>query len=80
VRRWTVLGGDGMQENEGPVDLLRFVEAVARRLPHIPRLAILDAVEAEWDRLCAAAEPYLEPLVVPAAVWRLRTGPHADLA
>jgi hypothetical protein len=70
-----------MQESEDdPVDLLRFVEPVAARLPHIPRLAILDAVEAEWDRLCAAAEPYLEPLVVPAAVWRLRTGPHADLA
>jgi len=64
---------------EEAVDLLRFVEPVAKRLPLIPRLAILDAVEAEWDRLCAAAEPYLEPLVVPAVVWRLRTGPHADL-
>lgn len=67
-----------MQESEETVDLLRFVECVAQRLPQIPRLAVLDAVEAEWDRLCAAAEPFLRPLVVPAAVWRLRTGPHAE--
>ncbi len=38
-------------------DLLGIVERIAERLPDIPRLAILDAVEAEWDRLCAFAEP-----------------------
>ncbi len=70
-----------MQEREkDPIDLLGLIEPVAQRLPLIPRLAILDALEAEWERLCAAAEPYLEPFVVPATIWRLRTGPHADLA
>lgn len=55
--------------------LLGLVEQVAARLPEVPRLAILDAVESEWDRLGAALEPFIVPLVVPAAVWRLR---HAD--
>jgi hypothetical protein len=56
-------------------DLLGFVERIAQRLPDTPRIAILDAVEAEFDRLRVAAEPSLAPLVVPAAVWRLRSGP-----
>ena len=64
-----------MQRSDDDSDLMGFVERVAERLPDIPRLAILDAVEAEWDRLCAVAEPYLVPLVVPAAVWRLRSAP-----
>jgi hypothetical protein len=55
-------------------ELLKVVDRIARRLPDVPRLAIMDAVEAEWERLCAAAEPYLAPLVVPAALWRLRVG------
>lgn len=52
--------------------LLGLVEAVAARLPDVPRLAILDAVESEWDRLGASVEPCVIPLVVPATVWRLR--------
>jgi hypothetical protein len=55
-------------------ELLKVVDRIARRLPDVPRLAIMDAVEAERERLCAAAEPYLAPLVVPAALWRLRVG------
>jgi hypothetical protein len=54
------------------------VERVAQHLPDVPRLAILDAVETEWERLRASAEPCLAPFVLPAAVWRLRVG--ADLA
>ncbi|MFD1721641.1 hypothetical protein [Amnibacterium endophyticum] len=50
---------------------LDLVEAVARRLPEVPRLAILDAVESEWHRLGADLQPALAPLVAPAAVWRL---------
>ncbi len=48
------------------------VERLARRLPGVPRLTILEAVMAEWDRLRAAAEPWIAPLVEPAAAWRLR--------
>jgi hypothetical protein len=55
-------------------DLLALVERVAARLPLVSRLAILDAVEAEWVRLGASAEPYLRPFVGPAALWRLRVG------
>jgi hypothetical protein len=54
-------------------DLLGLVERIAARLPHVSRLAILDAVEIEWVRLGANVEPYLMPLVGPAALWRLRT-------
>lgn len=54
------------------------VDRVAQCLPDVPRLAILDAVEAEWERLRAAAEPCFAPFVLPAAVWRLRV--RADLA
>ena len=54
------------------------VERVAQHLPEVPRLAILDAVEAEWERLRASAEPCFAPFVRPAAVWRLRAG--TDLA
>jgi hypothetical protein len=54
-------------------DLLQLVERIAARLPQVSRLAILDAVEAEWVRLGANVEPYLTPLVGPAALWRLRT-------
>ena len=54
------------------------VERVAQHLPDVPRLAILDAVETEWERLRAASEPWLAPLVLPAAVWRLRM--RTDLA
>ena len=54
-------------------DLLGLVERVAVRLPDVSRLTILDAVEAEWVRLGANAEPYLMPFVGPAALWRLRT-------
>ena len=60
-------------------ELLRLVERIASLRPEVPRLAILDAVEAEWERLCAAAEPFLAPLVMPAALWRLRTGFDAAL-
>jgi hypothetical protein len=60
-------------------ELLRLVERIASLRPEVPRLAILDAVEAEWDRLCAAAEPFLAPLVMPAALWRLRIGFDAAL-
>jgi hypothetical protein len=56
-------------------ELLALVDRIASRLPHLPRLAILDAVEEEWLRLGANLEPYLRPLVGPAAVWRLRCGP-----
>lgn len=56
----------------GGEEVLGLVERVARRLPGVPRLAILEAVEAEWDRLCAAAQPHLRPLVAPAALQRLR--------
>lgn len=59
-------------------DLLALVERIAARLPHVSRLAILDAVEVEWVRLGANVEPYLMPLVGPAALWRLRT--DADTA
>jgi hypothetical protein len=54
------------------------VERVARHLPDVPRLAILDAVELEWERLRASAEPCFAPFVLPAVVWRLRI--RADLA
>jgi hypothetical protein len=60
-------------------ELMRLVERIASLRPEVPRLAILDAVEAEWERLCAAAEPVLAPLVMPAALWRLRTGFDAAL-
>jgi hypothetical protein len=56
------------------MDLLAIVDHVAACLPGVPRLAILDLVEAEWERLCATAEPYLRPLVLPAVMWRLRSG------
>ena len=68
-----------MQRSDHDAELLGFVERIAERLPDIPRIAILDAVEAEWDRLCAFAEPYLVSLVVPAAVWRLRSDPGPAL-
>ena len=55
-------------------ELLKVVDRIAPHLPDVPRLAVVDAVEAEWERLRAAAEPYLAPLVVPAALWRLRVG------
>jgi hypothetical protein len=54
------------------------VERVAQHLPDVPRLAILDAVETEWERLRASAEPCSTPFVLPAVVWRLRAG--GDLA
>ena len=54
------------------------VDRAAAHLPDVPRLAVLDAVEAEWERLRAASEPWLAPLVLPAAVWRLRM--RTDLA
>jgi len=53
-------------------ELLAIVDRIAARLPNLPRLAILDAAEAEWVRLGANLEPYLRPLVGPAAAWRLR--------
>jgi hypothetical protein len=56
-------------------DLMDLVEWVAARLPQVPRLAILDAVEEEWLRLGVNGEPFLRPLVAPAAAWRLRTDP-----
>ena len=55
-------------------EVLGLVERVARRLPGVPRLAILEVVEEEWDRLCAAAQPHLRPLVAPSALQRLRSG------
>ena len=55
-------------------DLLGLVDRVAGLLPGVPRLAVLDAVDAEWMRFRAAVEPWLAPLVVTAAVWRLRAG------
>ena len=63
-----------MRRSDEPMDLLAIVDRVAACLPGVPRLAILDLVEAEWDRLCATAEPYLRPLVLPAVVWRVRSG------
>ena len=54
------------------------VERVAQHLPDVPRLAVLDAVETEWERLRASAEPCSAPFVLPAAVWRLRA--RTDLA
>ena len=54
------------------------VERVAQHLPDVPRLAILDAVETEWERLRASTEPCSTPFVLPAAVWRLRA--RTDLA
>lgn len=66
--------GFDMRRSEDDVDILRIVDRIAHLVPDVPRLAILDVVEAEWDRLCAAAEPYLQPLVLPAALWRLRAG------
>ena len=56
----------------GSDEVLGLVERLARRLPGVPRLAILEAVEAEWERLSAAAQPFLRPLVAPAALQRLR--------
>ncbi|MFD1721646.1 hypothetical protein [Amnibacterium endophyticum] len=53
-------------------DLLGLVERVARRLPDVPRITILEAVELEWERLRAASEPHLRPLVAPSALQRLR--------
>ena len=61
------------------VDLLALVDQVAAVLPEVPRLAVFDAVDAEWERLRAALEPYLAPLVVAAAVWRLRASGGAVL-
>jgi hypothetical protein len=55
-------------------ELLALVERIAWRCPQLSRLAILDAVEAEWIRLGATLEPYLRPLVGPAAAWRLCVG------
>lgn len=55
-------------------EFLALVDQVAVLLPGVPRLAVFDAVDAEWVRLRAAVEPYLAPLVVAAAVWRLREG------
>jgi hypothetical protein len=55
-------------------ELLALVERIASRLPGLPRLAVLDAVEEEWLRLGANLEPYLRPLVGPAVAWRLRCG------
>lgn len=55
----------------GWLERLDLVETVARRLPGLPRLAILDVVDSEWSRLGADDEPSLAPLVAPAAVWRL---------
>jgi hypothetical protein len=60
-------------------DLLSLVERVADRVPHVSRLAVLDAVETEWVRLGANEEPMLRPLVGPAALWRLRAGPDPAL-
>lgn len=54
------------------LDLLGLVDQVAVLLPGVPRMAVLDAVDAEWVRFRAALEPCLVPLVVTAAVWRLR--------
>jgi hypothetical protein len=54
-------------------DLMDLVEWVAARMPQVPRLAILDAVELEWVRLGVNSEPFLRPLVAPAAAWRLRS-------
>ena len=54
------------------LDFLALVDQVAVLLPGVPRLAVLDAVDAEWVRFRAAVEPYLAPMVVAAAVWRLR--------
>jgi hypothetical protein len=53
-------------------ELLALVDRIAAQEPQRSRLAILDAVEAEWARLGAGREPYLVPLVGPAALWRLR--------
>jgi hypothetical protein len=55
-------------------ELLALVDRIAARLPLLPRLAILDAIEAEWLRLGANLEPCLRPLVAPAAAWRLQMG------
>lgn len=59
-------------------EVLGLVERVARRMPHVPRIAILEAVELEWERLRVTGEPHLRPLVAPSALQRLRTeGPSA---
>jgi hypothetical protein len=55
-------------------DLMALVDRLATRFPLLPRLTILDAVEAEFVRLGANVEPYLMPFVGPAALWRLRIG------
>jgi hypothetical protein len=55
-------------------ELLALVERLAALVPHLPRLAVLDAVEAEWLRLGASAQSTLAPFVGPAALWRLRAG------
>ncbi|GAA2752408.1 hypothetical protein [Amnibacterium kyonggiense] len=58
-------------------ELLALVDRLAARLPQVPRLRILDVVEAEWVRLGASAEPYLAHLVGAAALSRLRADPWA---
>ena len=55
-------------------DLLGLVDRVAGLLPGVPRLAVLDAVDAESARFRIAVEPWLAPMAVTAAVWRLRAG------
>lgn len=58
-------------------ELLALVDRLAAHVPHLPRLAILDAVEAEWLRLGASAQSHLAPFVGPAALQRLRAAGDA---
>ena len=58
-------------------ELLALVDRIAARLPQVPRLRILDVVEAEWVRRGASAEPVLAQLVGAAALHRLRADPWA---
>ncbi len=60
-------------------DLLGVVDHVTALLPGVPRLAVLDAVDVEWARFRVALEPWLAPLAIAAAVWRLRAA-RIDLA
>ena len=53
----------GGRSGLGREELLALVEQVAALLPSLPRLQLLDVVDAEWVRLRAAAEPLV------AAFW-----------
>lgn len=71
----------GVEHVTGRLDFLGLVDQVAVLVPEAPKLAVLDALDAEWVRFRVAAETYLAPLAVAAAVWRLRSGgvlPESD--